>query len=440
MNKIKSKNQHMAYELMVIFIFLNSLGFPGNYMLIFGDFLGTIVDYSCFFMEILMILFSSSDNFLDLKLIEIKKKYIGIYFFLIFVVVDSMMMTVSVKDEVITLVRLVVTALFALWLCDFFSVDQILEMFCLAHLIFMIATIIFTIFYPGLTIREYSSGIDYIGLFDSKNNCATEISLGFSMTILHYRNCKKNHKHFLKIYYPVMVIQLLLLMRCKSVGAWIVMSIPIIYILIIQKKVKILERIQIGWAFVVGSVSFLMVAITIIPVFSWFFEMVGKDATLTGRVPLWQHALKVMSQNKPLTGYGYGMFWRNEEAVSLIQQGFRRDSFLGNLTTGSHNLLIEMWMSIGLIGLALFFFMILYCFRKCQEIEESAYLFCCTFFMVFTIKGMTERLLSTAYTYDVLMLFLTLALGCSKRTNIKPPWKRLHCQEYSGEEKKREEK
>ena len=136
MNKIKNKNQHIAYELMVIFIFLNSLGFPGNYMLVFGDFLGTIVDYSCFFMEILMILFSSSDNILDLKLIEIKKKYVGIYFFLIFVVVDSMLMTVSVKDEVITLIRLVVTALFALWLCDFFTVDQILEMFCKAMYLF----------------------------------------------------------------------------------------------------------------------------------------------------------------------------------------------------------------------------------------------------------------------------------------------------------------
>lgn len=434
MNKIKEKRRELRYEMMVIFIFLNSLGFPGNYTLIFGDWLGTLVDYGCFFMELYLMLWAGSDGVLDLKMITFKQKYTVIYLFWAFLVADSMAMTTLPKEEAITMVRLSVTMFFALWLCDYFSADRIVGMLFLAHSVFMVATILFTILFPGRTIRSYASGVDFIGLFDSKNNCATEISFGLAVTALNGRIRRKQGKRYGKLEYLVLAIQLYFLVRCASVGAWIVAAVSVSYILFFQRRVRALKRIPIGWMFVAGSVLFLVAAVTILPIFSPLFELVGKDATLTGRVPLWNRAIQVMSQNRPLTGYGYGMFWRNESAVSLIQQGFARDSFMGNLTTGSHNLLIEMWMSLGLIGLFLFFFTILRCFRKCGEIEENAYLFCCTFFLVFTVKGLSERLLSSAYTYDVMLFFLTLAMGCGKRTNIRPAWKRLHCQEFPREE------
>ena len=76
------------------------------------------------------------------------------------------------------------------------------------------------------------------------------------------------------------------------------------------------------------------------PAFAWIIELLGKDATLTGRIPLWKQIISVMTEHNTFTGFGYGMFWRDPQAVDLVHAAFEDDSFLGNMTSGAHNLLL----------------------------------------------------------------------------------------------------
>jgi exopolysaccharide production protein ExoQ len=79
-----------------------------------------------------------------------------------------------------------------------------------------------------------------------------------------------------------------------------------------------------------------------------FLEFIGKDATLTGRVPLWQ-AVDAQIVSQPLLGFGYGAFWDpgNVTAWQIwASQGWQAPH--------AHNGYRDLLLGTGLVGLTLF--------------------------------------------------------------------------------------
>ncbi len=73
-------------------------------------------------------------------------------------------------------------------------------------------------------------------------------------------------------------------------------------------------------------------------------EALGKDPTLTGRVPLWELADGYIAR-QPLLGYGYKAFWNSPPAWQIW-------SAIGWNAPHAHNGYREMLLSCGLVGLA----------------------------------------------------------------------------------------
>jgi exopolysaccharide production protein ExoQ len=77
--------------------------------------------------------------------------------------------------------------------------------------------------------------------------------------------------------------------------------------------------------------------------FQLFVEALGKDATMTNRVPLW-HLLWPFVEDRFWFGYGFGAFWESGLPwVNLIEA---RMNFLPHY---SHNGVIELWLGGGLV-------------------------------------------------------------------------------------------
>ena len=55
-------------------------------------------------------------------------------------------------------------------------------------------------------------------------------------------------------------------------------------------------RVNAGLCCVLGSIFFLILAITMIQLMEPLLNAIGKDATLTGRIPLWNQLLKVIRE------------------------------------------------------------------------------------------------------------------------------------------------
>ncbi|MBS0559423.1 MAG: O-antigen ligase family protein [Proteobacteria bacterium] len=77
-------------------------------------------------------------------------------------------------------------------------------------------------------------------------------------------------------------------------------------------------------------------------------ELTGRDASLTGRVPLWRLSMLYVYE-RPWTGYGYSGFWNEDSrAVQYIWQAIDWKA------PSAHNGYIDVLLQIGIPGLALY--------------------------------------------------------------------------------------
>lgn len=106
-----------------------------------------------------------------------------------------------------------------------------------------------------------------------------------------------------------------------------------------------LRAILLIWLGVTVSVSFTAVLLL------WpeqFFELIGKDPSLTGRTDIWI-ALVDSIAARPWLGYGYGAFWNPDSTPAYwVRVAVEWDA------PTAHNGWLDVALSVGLIGMSLF--------------------------------------------------------------------------------------
>lgn len=401
------KHSDFRIELLVVFAILISLGFPGSFTKIYGNSLGTVLEYGAFFVEILAMLLSSGSNWLEIRVIDLDKKYTAMYLFMAVVFIESMLVSRYPSEEFISCTRLCVTLLFAIWLQEQFEFSRVVELFGIAQTLFVLFSLLFIVRYPSYA---YESGTTFThalkGLYYTKNNFASELSFGILAVSCIIKE-KWRKRENIKGWIIVLGVQVVMILMCQATGPLLCTLIALTPLLL-----PCHIRLPLGWGYIAGNVAFLFGTLSLMPYFEWFFEAIGKDASLTGRIPLWRRVIEVMMRHRTFTGYGYAMFWRDPKAYGLIQQGFAKGSFLSKILSGAHNVLLEFWLNIGLIGIGCFFLMIIISMRHLREISDEKYCFCGTMMVHIGINGLTERCLGGTYQYVMIILFLVLAV-CS---------------------------
>jgi exopolysaccharide production protein ExoQ len=99
------------------------------------------------------------------------------------------------------------------------------------------------------------------------------------------------------------------------------------------------------WTIYLVTVGLGLAAVIVFCDFDGLMALLGKDATLTGRVPLWGVVLDAAA-NRPVLGYGYGAFWLDwNTQVNAILKAV--NWHLG----GSHNGYLDMVLELGVVGL-----------------------------------------------------------------------------------------
>ncbi|MCQ2458088.1 MAG: hypothetical protein MJ142_05060 [Clostridia bacterium] len=413
MTALRTQRDKWVYPA-VVFILLNSFGFPGNLTLVFGNALGTIIEYGAFLLMIVIMLFTSADNVMDILVLDLKAKYTPVYLFTAVLFGTSMIVTRFSGTELITCVRLTVTVLFALWACENFSLQEMLRLVYITQIIFVAFNLLFVTVFRNYVYRE-SAGYanDFVGLFSAKNGIGSELAFGIMMQLLLGREYRRTREKVSLSFVIVLTVQILLLALTHNWSSFICLCVPVAWLMLYDRRGGNGTRLPLGIIYIAGSVGFIIVALTVIPIFTPLFEAIGKDATLTGRTPLWRQALKIMRGKYLLTGYGYGMFWRNPSAVRLLHSGFDEYSFMAQQMSGAHNVLIEMLLNSGVLGIGAFFASMLACMKRPRELEEKNYVFCACYVLLFMIYGFTERSFAT-HEFLTLFIFYTMGLACNR--------------------------
>lgn len=131
--------------------------------------------------------------------------------------------------------------------------------------------------------------------------------------------------------------------------------IPMLILLIVLslKKTKLLTDNSIKIYWIIILINILVISGGMLSRFGWFFsDVLGEDATLTGRTNIWRSVLATMP-GKWVLGHGIGTI--------------RSFLVVTNNTTATHSQLLNELYNGGLVGVALFVIIAYLVVKKCKE-------------------------------------------------------------------------
>lgn len=157
------------------------------------------------------------------------------------------------------------------------------------------------------------------------------------------------------------------------------------------------------WAAVLGALllaGFLLFASDV------FLEILGKDATLTGRTKIWAAALR-QAELRPWTGYGYSAVWDDKTGWGPLAWITKEAGFK---PSHAHNAWLEQWLGLGFAGLAawsLFYLQTMGAAIAAVFSRPAAYL-ALPFLVIYSLLTLTE---SVAVTYNDIRWSIFVALA-----------------------------
>ena len=157
------------------------------------------------------------------------------------------------------------------------------------------------------------------------------------------------------------------------------------------------------WAAVTGAAllaAFLLFAADV------FLELLGKDATLTGRTKIWAAVMRQIEE-RPWTGFGYSAVWDDKSGWGPLAW-ITKDA--GFKAQHAHNSWLEQWLGMGLAGLiawGLFYGQTVIAALVAVFREKGAYL-ALPFLVIYSLVSLTE---SIAVSYNDLRWAIFVALA-----------------------------
>lgn len=146
-----------------------------------------------------------------------------------------------------------------------------------------------------------------------------------------------------------------------------------------------------------------------------FLDVLGKDATLTGRTRIWEAVLRVIHE-RPWLGYGYGAVWTDDTGWGPLAWVIKWARFK---PSHAHDAWLEQWLGMGLVGLATW--TLCYLTTALRAVvalfRNPGVLTAFPFLAVYTLVGVTE---SDAVMYNDLRWVLFVAISARLAVREQP--------------------
>lgn len=242
-------------------------------------------------------------------------------------------------------ISLIGTTLFAIYLASSFNFKQQLNIYGWTFGISVFFSFLFALALPeyGVMNTEAISGA-WRGIYPHKSGLGESMVVSF-MTFYFLSILSQKYQLFFRICSLLSVV----LIYC---GESATALISVVYIFLTAQGLKHLSFkskksvLLILLFLILTSLIIFLILVN----FNTFLSVNDKDITLSGRTPLWG-SLWEFIQQKPWLGYGYGTFF----------SGLSREAnLLWKVHTWTpvhaHNGYIQLWLSLGLVGLSVFIF------------------------------------------------------------------------------------
>ena len=272
---------------------------------------------------------------------------------------------------------LVGTSIFGIYLANRYSLTEQISLLSYTFLAIILLSIIFAIVLPQYGVMGGIHLGAWRGIYPHKNGFGRLMALSsiiFMMQCVKAGGIKKlkfktrsvggliqnlpveiQQRNSLEtsLMYLGLGLSILLLALSKSSGAVVTLIIMIVSLIIL--KIRQLSFYHKFLAILGTIVAFCIFAIIVAPDPESLFASFGKSSDLTGRGDLWDILLDLLWKS-PVLGFGYGAFWEKYGPAVGLSAGWNAPD--------AHNGFLDLALSVGLLGLALFAIGYCYLFLK----------------------------------------------------------------------------
>jgi exopolysaccharide production protein ExoQ len=297
-----------------------------------------------------------------------------------------------------------------LYFLSIFKDKQLLKLISISFGFIVVMNIIFIILFPYNVYDSFNDPTALRGIYTTKNYLSKLMLLSIISIYFYFKVCKKN---ILKkpLWLILLLSSFVLLILAKSAMvliALIIISMLIIVINLIPQNRDL--RIFYYCIFVVLSIIILYL---LVGNFDSILGIFGKNTEFSGRFVIWHYVLEAI-KNSPLVGYGYSAFWGGVGTPSgnLVR-------IIGWNVPSAHNGFLDIWLSIGLIGLLLILTSIISVFNRLIKFMNNndfyQFLFIILFYLLIINSTETSLLLSN----NIYWIFFVMLVTCSKKNERK---------------------
>lgn len=310
------------------------------------------------------------------------------------------------------------TSLLGVYFATCYSPEEQRKLLSKVFLTLGVLSFLLGAFIPGY---GRSSNGNWVGVFSFKYGLGSAMVIGIALISIYYI---KNRGVYL-VTLPIVVIATAMIVLSQSKTSLLLLVValsvtPIYFIATRQFKLRIILYALAVFVSAVGLVLLVSHAETIA------VDWLGRDLTLTGRLPLWESIIR-QGLKRPILGYGHGgAFWFSEYSISAAFESKNQWPNLpptGSYLTGmhSHSGFVELFIQFGWIGLFLSILQTLtLAVRLCllafgrRNIE---YLWMFQIFCIVIAANISENV--TFLEANNLMWILYTAMSCSSAVQVR---------------------
>jgi O-antigen ligase len=244
-------------------------------------------------------------------------------------------------------IPLLLSALVGLDFARRYTTREQVRMIWLVLATVLVLGVIAQVFFPGLVPNggdDEMAATSWRGIVTTKNTWARLVVLGGVIILSRPRTTRASS--YVTTFLMVLIFGILA--ASKSAGGIVIMVVmtalfPLFkFLRWKRKKVVVLVGLSVPSILAVGA-AILIANLTSI------LTALGKDPTMTGRLPLWHECLHFISK-RPLLGYGFAAFWGpDSRPAALISEATN-----GLQWPHAHDGYIDMLLTGGCLGLALY--------------------------------------------------------------------------------------
>lgn len=256
------------------------------------------------------------------------------------------------------------TTLFGVYLATRYSLEELLRLLAWALGLAALLSLVFTLAFPSYgvvtgTFGYYEGEEGWRGIYGEKNALGAAMALGAGVFFFLALG-RSRHRWTMWAFFGLSVGVLLLANAKTALLGFLILLILFPFYRALRWQYTLIVPLFVV-AILVGGTT----AVWVLDNAQGLLNVLGRDATLTGRTDIWPAVIESARQ-RPLLGYGYGGFWLGWEGESS-QLWLRTSVSFGPENIGpshAHNGFLDLWLNLGLLGVSLFALSLLRGFYK----------------------------------------------------------------------------